>query len=246
MPTTKAWRIWRECSSTARGSPIRSAPTSFNIRPRPANYAANLRRQATAIDAAIAARKRAGDILGLGNALRISARIRWLCGESQVAESQSAEALKVLADYPESWEYAMALSAQSQLEGSLTEARRRPRVRDVLWHWQNAWVATTSTFMHGPIWRLRAQRTMLKRGLGVSSPQSLRHGCEASLICCPGIYGNLTYMMTYDRRFQDLFTYLEEGIAAAVARDNAPLEAYIRGARALALLDLGRDSGGGG
>ncbi len=56
----------------------------------------------------------------------------------------------------------------------------------------------------------------------------------------PRMYGNLTYMMTYDRRFQDLFTYLEEGIAAAVARDNAPLEAYIRGARALALLDLGR------
>jgi hypothetical protein len=56
----------------------------------------------------------------------------------------------------------------------------------------------------------------------------------------PRLYANLVYMMTHDRRYQNLFELIEEGIEAAIARDNAPLEAYIRGSRALALLDLGR------
>jgi len=47
-------------------------------------------------------------------------------------------------------------------------------------------------------------------------------------------------MMTYDRRYEGLFGHIDEGINAAIARDNTPLEAYMRGARALALLDLGR------
>jgi DNA-binding CsgD family transcriptional regulator len=56
----------------------------------------------------------------------------------------------------------------------------------------------------------------------------------------PRLYSNLVYMMTYDRRYANLFEYAEEGINAAISRDNAPLEAYIRGSRALALLGLGR------
>jgi DNA-binding CsgD family transcriptional regulator len=47
-------------------------------------------------------------------------------------------------------------------------------------------------------------------------------------------------MMSHDRRHKNLFSYLEEGLAAAIARDNAPLEAYMRGVRALTLIDLGR------
>ena len=48
------------------------------------------------------------------------------------------------------------------------------------------------------------------------------------------------YMMAHERLYQNLFDLIDEGIGAAVARDNAPLEAYMRGTRALALLDLGR------
>ena len=87
----------------------------------------------------------------------------------------------------------------------------------------------------------RAQhRLMLKAGVSefLAAIAEARRRGELDLL--PRLYANLTYMMTYDRRYPDLFTYLEEGIAAAVARDNAPLEGYMRGARALAFLDLGR------
>src|SRR5262249_51884290 len=42
------------------------------------------------------------------------------------------------------------------------------------------------------------------------------------------------------RYYPHFFEHVEAGIAASVARDNAPLDAYIRGTRAVALLDLGR------
>src|SRR5262249_39279950 len=58
----------------------------------------------------------------------------------------------------------------------------------------------------------------------------------------PRLYCNLVYMMAHDRRHQRLFDYIDEGIGAAVARDNAPPEAYLRGCRALVLLNLGRTS----
>ena len=197
--------------------------------------------QATAaIDEAIAARKRAGDISGLGNALRISARIRWLCGQSAVAEAQSAEALEVLHDHHETREYAMALSAHAQLD--VLADRSLPAVAGA----QHAMslaerLDCSDIYLHA--WtNLATARTSLDVESGISDflaaiAETRRRG-ELDLL--PRLYGNLTYMMTYDRRYQNLFTYLEEGIAAAIARDNAPLEAYIRGARALALLDLGR------
>ncbi len=193
-----------------------------------------------AIDEAIAARKRAGDIPGLGNALRISARIRWLCGESDAAESQSAEALEVLRDHPETSEYAMALSAQAQLDmladrslQAVAGAQRAMSLAERL--------DCADIYLHA--WtNLATARTSLDVESGVSEflaaiAEARRRG-ELDLL--PRLYANLTYMMTYDRRYPDLFTYLEEGIAAAVARDNAPLEGYMRGARALAFLDLGR------
>jgi DNA-binding CsgD family transcriptional regulator len=56
----------------------------------------------------------------------------------------------------------------------------------------------------------------------------------------PRMYANLAYMMTADRRYESLSDYFDEGVKVATARDNAPLEAYVRGARAIALVDLGR------
>ncbi len=193
-----------------------------------------------AIDEAIAARKRAGDIPGLGNALRISARIRWLCGLSEVADAQSAEALEVLHDHHETWQYAMALSSQAQLDMladrsllAVEDAVRAMSLAERLGRWDiylHAWT------------NLATARAALDIERGIPDflaaiAETKRRG-ELDLL--PRLYSNLTYMMTYDRHYQNLFTYLEEGIAAAVARDNAPLEAYMRGTRALALLDLGR------
>ena len=193
-----------------------------------------------AIDEAIAARKRAGDIPGLGNALRISARIRWLCGQSAAAEAQSAEALEVLHDHHETWEYAMALSAQAQLD--VLADRSLPAVAGAQRAMSLAGrLDCSDIYLHA--WtNLATARTSLSVESGI--PDFLAAIAETrqrgQLDLLPRLYGNLTYMMTYDRRYQNLFTYLEEGIAASIARDNAPLEAYMRGARALALLDLGR------
>jgi DNA-binding CsgD family transcriptional regulator len=56
----------------------------------------------------------------------------------------------------------------------------------------------------------------------------------------PRLYSNLVYMMMSARHYEGLFERIQEGIDASVARDNSPLDAYMRGTRALALLDLGR------
>ena len=160
---------------------------------------------------------------------------------SEVADAQSAEALEVLHDHRETWQYAMALSSQSQLD--MLADRSHLAVEDARAGYgtrRASAVAGTSTCMRGPTLPRHARRYDVERGIPeflAAIAETKRRG-ELDLL--PRLYANLTYMMTYDRHYQDLFTYLEEGIAAAVARDNAPLEAYIRGTRALALLDLGR------
>jgi DNA-binding CsgD family transcriptional regulator/tetratricopeptide (TPR) repeat protein len=193
-----------------------------------------------AIAEAIAARKRAGDIPGLGDALRISARIRWLCGQSDVAESQSLEALQVLQDHHDTWQYAMAMSAQSQLdmlaertEAAIEKGTHAMQLAERLSRWDiylHAWtnVATSRASLDLPA------------GIAefLAAIAETRQRGELDLL--PRLYSNLIYMMAHDRRYEGLFSYLEEGLAVAGARDNAPLEAYMRGVRALALIDLGR------
>jgi DNA-binding CsgD family transcriptional regulator len=46
--------------------------------------------------------------------------------------------------------------------------------------------------------------------------------------------------MAYERMHDGFFEYAREGLSAAAARDNFPLETYMRGSRALVLLDSGR------
>ena len=194
----------------------------------------------TAIDEAIAARKRAGDIPGLGDALRISARIRWLCGESDVAESQSLEALEVLHDHHDTWQYAMAMSAQAQLD--MLAERNRPAIERASTAMQLAErLDRWDIYLHA--WtNLATSKASLDVTAGIAEfiaaiAETRRRG-ELDLL--PRLYSNLSYMMGHDRRYEGLFSYLEEGLEAACARDNAPLEAYMRGVRALALIDLGR------
>jgi DNA-binding CsgD family transcriptional regulator len=193
-----------------------------------------------AIQEAIAARKRAGDIVGLGNALRISARLHWLCGQSEVAEELSADALEVLRDHSDTWQYAMALSGQSQLDmlayrndvaivranEAMSRAERLRRSDIYLHALTNRTAAICSdNVATGMAEILDALDETRRRG-------------EPDLM--PRLYSNLLYMMAYDRQYERFFEYAEEGINAAVSRDNAPLEAYLRGSRALALLSLGR------
>ena len=193
-----------------------------------------------AIDEAIAARKRAGDIVGLGNALRISARLQWLHGQPELAEEQSREALEVMRDHQDSWQYAMALSGQSQLE------MLADRNDLAMPHAQEAMACAerlrrSDIYLHA-LTNATAARSSVDVEKGVphilAAIAEARRRDQPDLL--PRLYSNLVYMKTSDRRFENLFEYFEEGISAAVARDNAPLEGYMRGARAIALLDLGR------
>ncbi len=193
-----------------------------------------------AIEEAIAARKRGSDIVGLGNALRISARLQWQRGQPELAEQQSQEALEVMRDYQETWQYAMALSGQSQLDmladrnhlaiPRALEAMQRAEAlgrSDIYLHaLTNATAARCSSDVEGGMPHVLAAIAEARRR---DAPDLL-----------PRLYSNVTYMLTSDRRYQGLFEYFEQGINAAIARDNAPLDGYIRGARALALIDLGR------
>jgi DNA-binding CsgD family transcriptional regulator/tetratricopeptide (TPR) repeat protein len=194
----------------------------------------------TAIEAAVAARKRAGDIVGLGNALRISARLEWQHGEAQIAEQQCKEALEVMQDHQDTWQYAMALSSQSQLDmladrndAAITRAREAMARAEAL--------GRTDIYVHA-LTNLTAALCSLDVETGtpeiLAAIEVARE--RSALDMLPRLYVCLVYMLTCDRRYPGLFEYFEEGISAAVARDNGPLEAYIRGARALALLDLGR------
>lgn len=195
---------------------------------------------ATAIEDAVAARKRAGDIVGLGNALRITARLQWQHGQAEAAEQQCQEALAVMRDHQDTWQYAMALSSQSQLD-MLADRNDLaiPRARDAMARAER--LGRSDIYIHA-LTNLTA--ALCSYDVETGAQQILAAIEEArrrgTLDMLPRLYVNLVYMLTCERRYQGLFGYFEEGINAAVARDNGPLEAYIRGARAIALLDLGR------
>ena len=193
-----------------------------------------------AIQEAIAARKLAGDIVGLGDALRIAARLHWFHGQSELAEEVAAEALEVLRDHAETWQYAMALSTQSQLD-MLAERTQLAVARGLEAMVLAEHLGCSDIYLHA-LTNVTTTRCSMKVEAGVGEmlgaiAEAHRRG-QPDLL--PRLYSNLTYMMTCDRRYEGLFGHLDAGINAAVARDNTPLEAYMRGSRALALLDLGR------
>jgi DNA-binding CsgD family transcriptional regulator/tetratricopeptide (TPR) repeat protein len=193
-----------------------------------------------AIQEAIAARKLAGDIPGLGDALRISARLHWFYGQSELAEEVAAEALEVLRDHPETHQYAMALSAQSQLD-MLAERNQLAIPRGLEAMALAERLGCSDIYLHALTNVTAARCSMnVETGIGelLAAIAEARRREQPDLL--PRLYGNLTYQMACDRRYEGLFEHLEDGINAAIARDNAPLEAYMRGARALALVDLGR------
>jgi DNA-binding CsgD family transcriptional regulator/tetratricopeptide (TPR) repeat protein len=193
-----------------------------------------------AIHEAIAARKLAGDIVGLGDALRITARLHWFSGQSELAEEVAAEALEVLRDHPETPQYAMALSTQSQLD-TLAQRAEVAVARGLEAMALAERLGCSDIYLHALTNVATARCSIaVESGIGemLAAIAEARRRGEPDLL--PRLYSNLTYMMAYDRRYEGLFGHLDAGINAAIARDNTPLEAYMRGSRALALLDLGR------
>jgi DNA-binding CsgD family transcriptional regulator len=193
-----------------------------------------------AIDEAIDLRRRVDDVLGLGSALLVATRITWMHGESERAEQQCREALAVLEPHRETWQYAMALARQSQLDmlsyrtadalahgrEAMAMAERLGRVDIMLFAWNNVGAAL---HLHEPDRGPDELRAVME--------YARRHGVLDDM---PRTYANLTFPAVVTRRYDGTFDDLEEGIRVAVARDAAPLAAYLRGIRATALLDLGR------
>jgi len=193
-----------------------------------------------AIQAAITARKLAGDIVGLGDALRIASRLHWMHGQSELAEEVAAEALEVLRDHPETRQYAMALSTQSQLD-MLGERKQTAIPRGLEAMALAERLGCSDIYLHALTNVTTSRCSMnVEGGIGeiLGAIAEARRREQPDLL--PRMYSNLTYMMALDRRYEGLFDLLDQGISAAIARDNIPLEAYMRGSRALALLDLGR------
>lgn len=194
----------------------------------------------SALEAAIEIHRRAGDASGVGDVLRLSAHVHWNLGHSALAEARAHEAVAVLSAEPEGWQYAMALATQAQFD--MLADHNGPAIRAA----EEA-IARAETLGRSDI-RLQAQThlhtarasTDLEAGL-----PALRATIAEALACgeldaLPRIYTTMTSTMTAARRFDGLMEAIDEGIAACTARDQAPLEAYLRGNRAAALLDLGR------
>lgn len=193
-----------------------------------------------AIESAIDARKRAGDIPGLGNALVISARLYWQRGQADVAENRSQEALAVLHDCKESWQYAMALSGQSQLDMLADRVDSAlPRAAEAMQRAER--LGRSDIYLHA-LTNSVAAGYAANDAEGVpkflAAIEETKRRNEPDFL--PRLYVNLVYNTASDRHYPGLFEHIEQGIAAAIARENVPLEAYMRGVRALALLDLGR------
>lgn len=194
----------------------------------------------TAIEEAITARKRAGDILGLGHAMCVSARLHWHHGKTELAEEQQREALEVMRDHEDTWQYAMALSGQSQLDMladrnhlAIPRAQQAQALAEKL--------GRSDVYLHALTNEVAARcSTDVPAGteLNLAAIAEARRRGQPDFL--PRLYVNLVYQRTNDRRYANLFEYLDEGIKAAIARDNRPLEAYLHGIRALALTDLGR------
>ncbi len=193
-----------------------------------------------AINAAIRARQAAGDVPGIGNALRISARVRYWQGLTDLAEQHAHAALEVMRECTDTWQYAMALSGQSQLDmlayradAAISRGKIAMAAADRL--------GRSDIYMHA----LTNVTTALARAdtdadfsrMRAAIAEGRRRG---ELDALPRLYANLCDSMARARLYEGLFQLLEDGISAAVARDNGPLHAYMRGARAIALFDLGR------
>ncbi len=192
-----------------------------------------------AIAQAMVARKRAHDLPGLGNALRISARLHWQLGRAELAERLLEQALDVMREHRETWQYAMALSGQSQLD--MLADRNSSAVKFGHQAMASAERLKRSDIYLHALTNVTAVDSSIDVGAGVaqilSAIEEARRRNEPDFL--PRMYTNLVYMMTCDRHYAGLFEHFEAGINVAIARGNAPLEAYMRGTRAIALLDRG-------
>jgi len=193
-----------------------------------------------ALEEATAIHRRSGAATGVGNTLRIAAHVHWNLGDSELADTLVREAVEVLSDAPESWQYAMAMASQAQFDMladrnalAIPAAEQAMARAEALGRWDIYLQAQTYL-------RTAQASTGLDAGLPAIRATIAEARERGELDTLPRLYTNMTSIMAAGRRFDGLLEATDEGIAICVARDQAPLEANIRGNRAHTLMDMGR------
>jgi DNA-binding CsgD family transcriptional regulator/tetratricopeptide (TPR) repeat protein len=193
-----------------------------------------------ALEDAIAIHRRAGNVLGVGNALRISGHVHWALGDPALAEAHLEEAVDVLSAESDSWQFALALASQSQFDMLADRnAKAIPAAKEALARAEKlgrrdiALMALTCLHTAHASTDLEAALPDL-----LATIEAARS--EGELDAVPRLYTNLTSVLAGARRHENLLQLLDEGVAACAARDQGPLEAYIRGNRAWVLVNMGR------
>jgi DNA-binding CsgD family transcriptional regulator len=184
-------------------------------------------------------RRAAGDAVTLGRDLTRLTRYSWICGRRADAEAYVAEAIAVLEETGARGELAWAYSHRSQLEMLASKSDSAIRwgekalalaeeagEQEALIHALGN-VGTVRMELSGP--KTNAELT---RSLELARKAGLHDHVERA--AC-----NLSCSAYWGRDYSRAFAYIEMGAAYAVERGLAHWEAYLRGFRAMALLDLG-------
>jgi DNA-binding CsgD family transcriptional regulator/tetratricopeptide (TPR) repeat protein len=204
-----------------------------------ANFCGAFDEAVQALEQATVLYRAAGDVLGLGDALRLSAHVQWNLGDPATAEVHMRESVQVLDGERGSWQYAMSMAALAQCEmladrhaGAIAAAEQALELAEQLGRWDIGMQALN--FM-------RTSRASMdpKKGLPalIATVAEVRERGELDAL--PRLYGNLTSIMVGARRYEGLAQLIDEAIAFCAEREHIPVEALVRGNRAVMLLDTG-------
>ena len=184
-------------------------------------------------------RRAAGDAIGLGRDLTRLTRYSWVCGQRPEAERYIAEAIAVLEEAEAGTELAWAYSHQSQLD--MLASNPDGAIR---WGEKALDLAEKLGAQEVLIHALSNVGTVRMERFGVEMADDLKRSLE--LARAAGLHDhveraacNLSCGAYWRRDYGKTFEYIEVGAAYAVERGLAHWEAYLRGWRAMALLDQG-------
>jgi len=184
-------------------------------------------------------RRAAGDGIALGRDLTRLTRYFWICSQRDEAERAIAEAIDVLEKANAGAELAWAYSHKSQLE--MLASKQDSAIR---WGEKALDLAERSGAQEALIHALGNVGTARMERSGLDSTDELVRSLE--LARAAGLHDhferascNLSCGAYWRRDNRKAFEYIDRGAAYAVERGLAHWEAYLRGWRAMALIDQG-------
>jgi DNA-binding CsgD family transcriptional regulator/tetratricopeptide (TPR) repeat protein len=184
-------------------------------------------------------RRAMDDAIGLGRDLTKLTRYSWVCGQRTDAERYIAEAVAVLEMAGTGPELAWAYSHQSQLDMLASKPDSAIRLGERALALAEK-LGAREIFIHalGNVSTARMERdgpaavAGMERSLALARAEGLHDHVERA--SC-----NLACGSYWWREYRKAFDYIETGVAYAVKHGLAHWEAYLRGWRAMALLDQG-------